>query len=76
MHVKNSNIGHYVQTSQLNSSISVMPIDFYHSLPHSVTLTFAGGHKLSMKQNLTVSLSHTFSTEWDEIGHDDEAIQA
>ena len=32
---------------------------FYHFIPLSVTLTLAGGHKVSTKQNLLASFSYT-----------------
>ena len=33
-------------------------IDFYHFILLSLTLTLAGGHKISAKQNLLASVSH------------------
>ena len=50
-------------------------IDFYHFLPISVTLTLAGGHKISTKQNLLAPLFAHFSTYQDEIGYDVEGIR-
>ena len=35
-------------------------IDFYHFIPLSLTLTLAGGRKVSTKQNLLASFSETF----------------
>ena len=44
-------------------------IDFSHSIPLSLILTLAGGHKVSTKQNLLASLSHTLfnSSAWNVI---------
>ena len=56
------NIGHYGQTCQPNSFIPAMfvgTIDSCHFISLSMTLTLAGGHKVSTKQNLFASFSGT-----------------
>ena len=53
---------HYWQTFPPNLFIPAMiigAIDVYCSIPLSVTLTLAGGHKVSAKQILLASFSHT-----------------
>ena len=37
-------------------------IDLYHFVLLSLSLTLSGGHKVSVKQNLLASFSHTFVT--------------
>ena len=52
---KNFGIGHCAQPFQPNSFILTMlvgTIEFYHVVPLSLTLAFAGGHKVSTKENL------------------------
>ena len=51
-------------------------IDFYHSIPLSVTLTLPQGHKVSAKQNHGVHFLKHFPSDQDEIWCGDEAIQA
>ena len=63
-HSKILNVGHFVKTFQPNSFMCTMllaTIDCYHFMPHSVTLAFTRGHKVSTKQNLLALLSCTLS---------------
>ena len=56
------NIGHNPQSTQPIFFIPAMLIgstDFYHFIPLVVTLTLAGGLKVSAKQNLLASFSQT-----------------
>ena len=51
---QNFNVRYYTQTFQPDSFIHAMfigTIDFYQSVPLSMTLTLAGGHMVSTKQN-------------------------
>ena len=60
---KNFNTGRYMQTVQPNFLIPAMlvgSVDFYHFIPLSVTMTSAGGHKVSTKQDLLASFCGTF----------------
>ena len=60
---KNFNVGQYMQTFQPTFFIPALligTIGFYHFIPLSLTLTLPGGHKVSTKQNLLASFSHTF----------------
>ena len=69
---KNFTIGHYTQTFQLNLFISAIliltgTIGFYHVLPHSLTFTLPGDHKLSAKAKpIGFIFLHTLSDQ-DEI---------
>ena len=59
---KNSNIGQCVANTLTKYFIPAMlmhTFDLYQFLPFPQTLTLAGGHKLSGKQNLLASFSHT-----------------
>ena len=56
---KNFNVGHYTQTFYPQffiPAILIGTIDFDHFILLSLTL----GYKVSMKQNLLASISHTF----------------
>ena len=59
-HSKNFNVGHNRQTVQPNvyrPAMLICTIDFYYSIPLSLSLT--RGHKVSAKQNIVASFSHT-----------------
>ena len=61
---KNFSTGPYTQTLQPVFFIPAMlagTIDLYHFILLSLTLTLAGGHKISIKQNLLASFSHILS---------------
>ena len=47
---------------------------FYHFKSLSITLTLAGGHKVSMRKIWLVHFVAHFSTEWDQIWYGNEAI--
>ena len=67
---KNFYIGLNMQSFQSNFVIHIMligTIDFCHFIPFSMSLTRAQGHKVSPKQNLLASFSHTLSTDQHEI---------
>ena len=49
-------------------------IDLYHFIPLSLTLTLAGGHKVSAKQNIWLHVLAQFSTDQDETWCCVEAI--
>ena len=51
----------------------ISTIDFYHLLPPSLTLTLAGGLKVSASQNRLAQFPAHFSTDKDEIWFDIEA---
>ena len=53
-------------------AMHVSAIDFFHFIKLSLTSTLPGGHKVSTKQNLLVSFSHTLSSDEDEICCGDE----
>ena len=58
LHGQNLNTGHYMQTCLPKFFIPVMlisAIDFYHSVPLSLTLALT-----NMKENLLASFLHTF----------------
>ena len=60
LHGKNFNVGYCKQTFRPNTFILAMligTIEFCHFIPLSVTLTLAGGHKVSTEQNLLASFS-------------------
>ena len=64
---KNCDIGHYMKTVQPNLFIVSMligTIDFCHLIPLLLTWTLPGGHKISTKQNLLASFSHTLFIWW------------
>ena len=64
---KNFDVVHYGQTFLpiffffffCLPAVLIGTINFYHFIPLSVTLTLAGGHKVSNKQNLLVAISST-----------------
>ena len=57
---KNYNVWRYMETSFIPAML-IGTIDFHHFMPLSVAfnLTLAGGHKVSVKQNLLTPFSHT-----------------
>ena len=62
---KNLSVEHYIQTFQPNVFLPAMligTIDFYHFIPHSVTLTLTGGHKVSTKLSCWLHFLTHFST--------------
>ena len=64
--------GYYAQAFQLNyfmPAVLMGTIDLYHLTPLSLTLTLAGDHKVSAKQNMLASFSHTLCnwSGWDWI---------
>ena len=62
---KNFDVGYYTQNVLPNLFIPAMlivTIDFYHFIPLSLTLTSPTCHKVSAKQNLLASFSHTLFT--------------
>ena len=64
---RNFIVGHYSQTFQPNLFILCVllgSIDFYHFIPHSLTLTMAWSHKVSAKQNLLASFPPTLFNWW------------
>ena len=66
---KSFNAAHYMQTLQPNVFIPGMLIgiiEFFHLVPLSLTLTLAGGYKVSAKQDLPLCLI-LFSSDQDEV---------
>ena len=61
LHPKTRTLDIYTQTVKPNLFIPAMPIgiiDFYHSI--LLSLTLPGGNKVSAKQNVLASFSHSF----------------
>ena len=69
---KHTNIGHCAQTLQPNvfmPALCIATTDCFHSVPLSLTLILAGGHKVNTKRTPLASFSYTpfFLADQDKI---------
>ena len=74
----NFTVGHDTQTFLLNPFIRAMcigTIDFYHFTPLAMTLTLAGGYKVSASQIYWLHFLLHFWSDQQQIWNDSEASQ-